>query len=73
MTTTAQNERFTITAERQYRRVYQGTLYTVDWADDDGEHQATSRNFYALRRFINNGFSYENMGWLVKRGVKVLA
>ena len=61
MTTTAQNDRFTITAERQYRRVYQGTLYTVNWADDKGEHQATCRNFHHLARFATNGFSTDGL------------
>jgi hypothetical protein len=61
MTTTAQSENFTVTTERKYRRVYQGTVYTLTWTDDKGEHKATSRNFYNLVRFATNGFSKEGL------------
>ena len=61
MTTTAQSENFTVTAERKYRRVYQGTIYTLTWTDDKGEHKATCRNFHRLAKFAMNGFSTEGL------------
>lgn len=61
MTTTQQNETFTITAERKYRRVYQGTVYTLEWSDSNGNHKASSRNFHNLARFATNGFSKEGL------------
>ena len=63
MIITQQSDRFFFSAERQYRKVYQGTLYTLNWTDSDGkDHEANSRNFHNLMRFANNGFS-TNTGW----------
>lgn len=62
MITTPPNEIYTFTAEPRYRRVYQGTTYTLTWTDDKGEHKATSTNFNRLRRFASGGFKqYDTM------------
>lgn len=72
MTTIQRNDRYFFTAERQYRKVYQGTLYTLTWTDSDGkDHEATSHNFYNLTRFANNGFSTIT-GWRPIRGITVV-
>jgi hypothetical protein len=73
MTTTQQNEMFTLTAERMYRRVYQGTLYTLTWTDEKGEHKATSRNFHNLSRFANNGYSSTGLRRMWGSSIKVIA
>lgn len=53
---------FTIDAERQYRRVYQGTQYTLTWVSANGlTHTAKSRNFNKLQRFVTNGFKLEGL------------
>lgn len=66
------NQKYVITAEPKYRRVYQGTLYTVSWITSDGvEHKATSRNFLRLSRFARNGFSLE--GLPSQRGIRMLS
>lgn len=52
------NEDYTITAKRQYRQVYQGTQYTIQWTGDDGVlHTAKSWNLASLQRFARNGFT----------------
>lgn len=65
------SESFKIDAERQYRRVYQGTKYTVTWTDAEGEHKATSRSFNKLMRFINNGYKLDTRLTYRTYGVKV--
>lgn len=51
------NESFNISAERKYRRVYQGTVYTLTWTDATGEHKAQCRNFNRLMSFASNGYT----------------
>lgn len=52
------SEDYVITAKPQYRRVYKGTEYTMEWEGPDGvKHTAKCRNLSKLQRFARNGFS----------------
>jgi hypothetical protein len=63
-------DNYTIKAEAKYRRVYQGTKYTLMWRDaNDVEHTATSHNFNALQSFARNGFS--KIGLLPRQSYRV--
>lgn len=43
---------YTMVAHRQYRQVYQGTQYTIEYVDDNGKtHRATSHNRGRLLAF----------------------